>query len=272
MLRSIVRNLSLPAVFALMMIMPASAQTAPVKLFAAGSLHGALSAVAVAFEQQSGAKVELRFGPSGLLKDDIAAGQKADVFASANMAHPNALHAAERAGPVTRFARNQLCALIGSRIAVDGATLLERMLDPAVKLATSTPKADPGGDYAFEVFARAEALRKGARAALEGKALQLVGGPASAPTPPGRSPTGWHVAEGHADIFLVYCTGAAEAKQQYPALTIVALPAELAVGADYGLTVVRGAAPGGQQLADFILSPAGQEIMVRFGFSPGVER
>jgi molybdate transport system substrate-binding protein len=32
------------------------------------------------------------------------------------------------------------------------------MLDRGVKLGTSTPKADPSGDYAFEVF------RKGHRA------------------------------------------------------------------------------------------------------------
>ena len=48
------------------------------------------------------------------------------------------------------------------------------MLDPAVKLGTSTPKADPSGDYAFEVFAKAEKLKPGANAALEKKALQLT--------------------------------------------------------------------------------------------------
>lgn len=251
--------------------MPASAQAPSVKLFAAGSLRAALTAIVAEFEKREGAKVELRFGPSGLLKDDIVAGQKADLFASANMEHPNALHAAGVAGPVTRFARNRLCALIGPKVQVDSASLLERMLDPAVKVGTSTPKADPSGDYAFEIFAKAEALQPGARAALEQKALQLVGGPTSAPTPPGRSAYGWHMQEGNADIFLAYCTGAAEAKQQVPDLTIVALPAELAVGADYGLAVMRGAAPAAQQLADFILSPAGQEMMGGFGFSPGVD-
>jgi len=56
------------------------------------------------------------------------------------------------------------------------ANMLDRLLDPAVRLATSTPGADPGGDYAFAVFARAEAIRAGARAALEAKAQQLYGG------------------------------------------------------------------------------------------------
>ena len=46
-----------------------------------------------------------------------------------------------------------------------------------MKLGTSTPKADPSGDYAFEVFRKAEAIKPGAQAALEKKALQLTGGP-----------------------------------------------------------------------------------------------
>jgi molybdate transport system substrate-binding protein len=270
MLRSIVQGLSLGA-FLVSLAMPASAQTTSVKLFAAGSLRGALTAAAAEFEKREGAKVELKFGPSGLLKDEIAAGAKADVFASANMEHPRALNAASLAGPVTRFARNKLCALIGPKVHADSASLLDRMLDPAVKVGTSTPKADPSGDYAFEVFAKADARRPGSRAALEQKALQLVGGPTSAPTPPGISAYGWHMREGNADIFLAYCTGATEAKEQVPGLTIIALPAELAVGADYGLTVVRGAVPAAQQFADFVLSPTGQEIMAKFGFSPGVD-
>ena len=37
------------------------------------------------------------------------------------------------------------------------------------KVGTSTPDADPSGDYAFEVFRKAEALKPGAKAALEAR-------------------------------------------------------------------------------------------------------
>ena len=107
-----------------------------------------------------------------------------------------------------------------------------------MKLGTSTPKADPSGDYAFEVFAKAEGVKAGSRAALEKKALQLTGGPSSAQPPAGRNVYGWHVAEGRADIFLAYCTGAVVAQRENPGQQIVALPEPLAVGADYGLTVM----------------------------------
>jgi hypothetical protein len=54
----------------------------------------------------------------------------------------------------------------------------------------------------------------GARAILEGKALQLTGNPSSAPPPDGRTVHGWHVAGG-ADMFMAYWTPR-EAVQQNP--------------------------------------------------------
>ena len=186
------------------MTVPAAAET--VQLYAAGSLKGALTDIAKAYEASTGNKVEAKYGPSGLLKNEITSGAQADVFASANMEHPQALHDEKRSGPVARFARNKLCALVRPGIELDSAGLLERMLDPNIKLGTSTPKADPSGDYGFAVFRNAEAVRPGAQAILEKKALQLAGGPASATPPSGRTVYGWHVAEGRADIFLTYCS------------------------------------------------------------------
>ena len=144
------------------MTVPASAAD-PVLLHAAGSLRFALTEVIAAYEPTAGIKVQSTFGASGTLKDAIAKGERAEVFASANMEHPQALADAKRSGPVVLFARNRLCALVEPGLAVTPATLLERMLDPAVKLATSTPKADPSGDYAWEVFRKADKLKPGDR-------------------------------------------------------------------------------------------------------------
>ena len=170
---------------------PAAADT--IQLFAAGSLKAALTDVAKAYEAASGNKVEARYGPSGLLKGEISKGTKADVFASANMEHPQALHDERKSGPVSRFARN----------------------------------------------------------------------------PNGRTVYGWHITEGRTDIFLTYCTNALAAQKENPGQQIVQLPANLAVGADYGLTVVNEAPATAQQFADFILSPQGEKILMGHGFTPG---
>jgi molybdate transport system substrate-binding protein len=77
---------------------PANASD-PVLLHAAGSLRGALTEVSQAFEKSSALKVLAKFGASGLLRDEISGGAKAEVFASANMEHPQGLAKANKAGP-----------------------------------------------------------------------------------------------------------------------------------------------------------------------------
>jgi ABC-type molybdate transport system substrate-binding protein len=245
---------------------PAAASD-PVLLHAAGSLRAALTEVASAFEKASGLKVEAKFGPSGVLKDEIAAGARAQVFASANMEHAQALAKTGRSGPVVLFARNRLCALVRPGLAVDSATLLDRMLDPQVRLATSTPRADPSGDYAWDVFRKADTAKPGSFALLEKKALQLTGGPSSPPPPAGRTVYGALIADGQADIFLTYCTNALLARHENADQQVVALPDALAVGADYGLTVMSDTSPDAYRFALFILSADGQRALTKYGFA-----
>jgi ABC-type molybdate transport system substrate-binding protein len=247
---------------------PAAAQEG-VKVHAAGSLKAALTEAAAAFAKKpDGAKVEFAFGPSGLLKDRLEKGEASDVFASANMAHPKALADAAKAGPVRAFARNTLCALTGAGVKATPETLLDTILDPKVKLGISTPKADPSGDYAWQLFANAEKAKPGAQKALEAKALQLTGGPQHPPPPKDRTVYGAIVAKGEADVFLTYCTNAILSKKEEPQLQVVAIPASLNVGADYGLVVMNGAKPPGERFAGYLLSAEGRAILGAYGFAP----
>ena len=245
---------------------PALAQE--VRLHAAGSLEAAMTDIADAYQATSGTTVARNFGPSGLLRERIEQGEPAEVFASANMGHPQTLADAGLSGAVTMFARNSLCALAQQDVEVTTDTLLDVMLSDATRLGTSTPRADPSGDYAFELFGKAEALQPGSTAKLEAKALQLTGGPDSAKPPAGRNPYGWVMSEDRADLFLTYCTNAVLAQRDTPSLQIVQLPEALAVGADYGLTVLNGASAPANDLAEFILAPGGQVILASYGFKP----
>jgi molybdate transport system substrate-binding protein len=256
----------------LLMLVTSATQAETIYLYAAGSLRAALTEVARAFEVDSGAahKVETTFGASGLLRERIEAGAPAHVFASADTGHPKRL--AEQGFAVTParvFARNELCALAREGLSVNSETLLDVLLHPKVRLGTSTGKADPSGDYAFALFAKAEKLKAGAQAALEARALQLTGGPTSEKAPPGRNPYAWVMAGGKADLFLTYCTNAVPAQQEVASLQIVQVPEELSVGADYGLIVLKGAPPAADTLALFILGDAGQAVLGRYGFGPG---
>ncbi|HEX6828959.1 MAG TPA: substrate-binding domain-containing protein [Burkholderiales bacterium] len=48
----------------------------------------------------------------------------------------------------------------------------------------------------------------------------------------------------------------------------VEVPADLAVGADYGVTVLTGGLRRGADFVAFLLSPAGQQVLARHGFAP----
>lgn len=248
----------------------AQAVSTEVSVFAAGSLRAALTEAGKAYEaQQPGVRLRFTFGASGLLKDRLLAGEGADVFASANMEHPQALNTAGKAQAVQRFARNTMCALVRPGLDVTPPTLVQRMLDPAVKLGTSTPKADPSGDYAWQVFERVEQSGvPNGFAVLSAKALQLTGGPRSPAPPAERNVYGMLVAQGAADLFLTYCTNAALAKREEPSLQVVNVPEAVNVGADYGITLMNPPSAAGRGFVDFLLAPAGQAVLARHGFSP----
>jgi molybdate transport system substrate-binding protein len=261
-LARLVATLALSAVAA----PPTMAETI-VKVYAAGSLRAPLTEAAELFKAQGGGTVAFEFGPSGLLGQRLLRGEPADVFASANMEHPQELTAMGKATRVRMFARNRICALARASLGVTTANVLERMLDPRVKVGTSSPKADPSGDYAWQVFERAEKVTARAYDTLSRKALQLTGGPSSPPPPKDRSPYVALFDEGKVDIFLTYCTTAGAAHLEEPALVAVTLPPALTIGAEYGLVTLNGASAAGNAFANFLLGPEGQRVMAAAGFS-----
>ena len=236
-------------------------------LLAAGSLTGAMAEELAQSGIAADAIAVPVFGPSGVLRERIEQGAPADILASADMRQPRRL-AAERGGrPVLMFARNRMCALARTALGITPATLLDRMLDPAIRLATSTPGADPGGDYAWAVFARAEALHPGARAALAAKAMTLVGGPASKPLVAGHGQVQGVFLADQADIMLGYCSGSEDVMRDVPGLASIPLPADLTVGPAYGMVVLSDA-PIADRFATFVMSEGGQAILARHGFVP----
>jgi molybdate transport system substrate-binding protein len=239
---------------------------APLKVFAAGSLTGALTAVIKLYQEKTGTQVQAEFGPAGLLRERIEGGERPDIFASANMEHPQALADKGEATIPVVMARNRICAKALPGFGLTTANLFDRMLDPkTVGIGTSTPKADPGGDYAWMVFARADQARPGAGKTLENKARQLVGGKHSPPVPPGQDAMTYFFQQHQVDISLGYCSSRNTTPD--PNFTTVELPPELAVTADYGLSVL-GHREAAMRFALFIMSPEAQHLIGLYGFVP----
>ncbi len=252
----------------------AGATTAePVKVFAAGSLTGAMTAVIHLYEEKTGEHVQAEFGPAGLLRERIENGEHPDIFASANMAHPQTLADKGLATEPVVMARNRLCAKALPQFGLTTQNLLQRLLDPKVGLGTSTPKADPGGDYAWELFARAEKVRPGAQAILEHKAQQLVGGKNNPPVPAGQDAMSYSFEQHKIHISLGYCSSRQTTPD--PKFASVELPPELAVHADYGMSVLTaggGSREAALRFALFVMSAEAQHVIGLYGFTPVAER
>jgi molybdate transport system substrate-binding protein len=245
---------------------------ATIKVFAAGSLTGAMTAVMQLYEAKTGQHVQAEFGPAGLLRERIENGEHPDIFASANMAHPQALADRGLATQPVVLARNRLCAKALPEFGLTTQNLLQRLLDPKVGLGTSTPKADPGGDYAWELFARAEKVRPGAQAILERKAQQLVGGKSSPPVPAGKDVMTYYYEQHKISISLGYCSSRQTTPD--PKFASVELPPELAVHADYGMSVLNAGGANREaalRFALFVMSPEAQHVIGLYGFTPVAE-
>jgi molybdate transport system substrate-binding protein len=122
------------------------------RVLAAGSLREVVGEIGERYHKATGVEVSADFGPSGVLRERIERGERADLFASADMGHPLKLLADGRASRVAMFTRNAVCSFTAQKVGLTPANFLDRLLDPAVKLGTSTPKADPAGDYTWAMF------------------------------------------------------------------------------------------------------------------------
>jgi molybdate transport system substrate-binding protein len=96
----------------------------------------------------------------------------------------------------------------------------------------------------------------------------LFGGP-NATTPVNGRPRLLVALDDHEiDLFIYYCSGAQQIVRESSKYQSVAMPPELSVGPEYGLTVSRKASPEAADFAMYLLSPPAQATLKSFGFIP----
>jgi ABC-type molybdate transport system substrate-binding protein len=253
---------------AIMIGLASSASAAEIRVMAAGSLKDAFTAIFADYTRHYGSTFSPVWGPSGVLRERLQNGEAFDVFASAALPHAQALSDAGVSGPSVLFTKNALCIVTGADRQFDSNNLVETLLKPEIKIGTSTPGSDPAGDYTWEMFHRVDAQRPGAFDTLSKKAQQLVGGPTTTTPANGRPRLLVALDDRQIDLFVSYCSGARQMVGDSSKYKSVALPPELTVGPEYGLTVSRKAQPGAGDFAMYLLSPQGQASLKAFGFIP----
>jgi ABC-type molybdate transport system substrate-binding protein len=245
-----------------------SVSAAEIRVMAAGSLKDAFTAIFADYTKRYGGGFAPVFGPSGGLRERLQKGEAFDIFASAALPHAQTLTEAGISGPSVLFARNALCILAEADRGIDGGNLIETLLRPDIRLGTSTPVSDPAGDYTWEMFHRIDTGRPGAFETLSKKAQQIFGGPATTAPVNGRPQPLAALEDHQIDLLVYYCSGAKQIVHDSSKYKSIALPPELSVGPEYGLTVSRKAQPGAADFAMYLMSPHGQASLKAFGFIP----
>ena len=225
-------------------------------ILAAGSLRAVWQSLMACYQDKD---VLCDFGPAGLLRERIEAGEPCDFFASANMAHPQALLDAGRARSVAPFATNRLCLTVRADAVREDDDWLSLLTRPDLRIGTSTAGCDPSGDYTQQLFSRMGDAGTRAR----GRAVALVGGRDTLPLPAGSLAAEWLISNDYTDVFIGYASYAPRLRL-IETLTVVEIPEPYNPVAEYGFACLSDK---GKPFADFLLSPEARLILCQQGFA-----
>ncbi|MGF6596000.1 molybdate transport system substrate-binding protein [Paraburkholderia sp. GAS448] len=221
---------------------------------AAASLTNAFKSVSDAFEaQHPGTKVLLNFGASDVLMQQIVKGAPADVFASADQKAMDKAAAEKVIVPSTRqdFAANSLVLIVPADSRLAPASLRD-LTDAGVKrVAFGDPASVPVGRYT-EGALRAAGVwdAVSAKSVLAANVRQSLD----------------YVSRGEVDAGFVFGTDAAI----MPDRVKVALTVPTQTPVTYPIALVEGSrhAADAQAFIAFVVSPAGQAVLAKYGFKP----
>jgi molybdate transport system substrate-binding protein len=246
---------------------PGHAEDRGLTVFAAGSLREAFGAIARDFGIAHQIQIRTEFGPSGRMRERIEHGERTDLFASADIGHARTLVANGLATVMAMFARNSICVLAPDRLGLRAATIGDKLFEKQTRIGISTPKIDPLGDYIVELYSRLDRLRPGAAEDLMARST-VIAAPQGGPSPGSGDAFADALQERRVDLEILYCSGRDRFTLLLSTAEMIPVPLELQVGPEYALAVLKDGDPRAAELALYVLSPEGQAVFDRFGFTP----
>ena len=261
--------LAAAASLASMLAVAAPADT--VEIYSAGSLRAVWTELAAQAGPALNIEVKPTFGGSGLLRERIEKGERPDLFTSADLGSPRKLEAEGRTVlPVAAFARNRMCLVSRRAAGVTAANLIDRLLAKGVRLRTSTPVADPAGDYAWAIIDRIEALRPGAGAVLKAKAEASMNVHAEGTQPGAERRWQRSLPQSRSTWRSPTAAASTSLQKDAPELASLPVPAKLDPHPVYGLAILSDR-PAALRLALYLQSEKGQAIIAHAGLVPLIE-
>lgn len=249
-------RLSITLLFFTALLRPLHAGT--LKVFAASSLKESFEAIAAEYKRENpGDEVELNFGGSQALKQQIQQGAPADVFASADQANMDDLKGLGLEADDQVFAKNRLVVVVPK----DGkAASLKGLARPGVKVVTADGNV-PVGRYTAQVLARmskdglyGDDFQKGVQAntvSREANVRNVL----------------MKVSLGEADAGFVYATDAVTAGEK---VRVLEIPARVNAVASYPIAALsKSDSPEkARKFIALVLGEKGQGFLKERGFLP----
>lgn len=219
---------------------------------AAASLSNAFRDMAPAFEAaHPGTKLLFNFAASDALLSQIAKGAPVDVFASADQ---DTMDKAEQqrlllAGTRQNFASNRLVLITPLAGGLPLKQLADLQQAKVQRVALGRPEGVPAGRYARSALDAAKLWP-----AIEPKAVYAQNVRQALD----------YVARGEAEAGFVYATDAAVQKDKVRVLLTV--PTDTPITYPVAAVAGGGSPELGRRFTDFLLSPAAQAVLARYGF------
>ncbi|MFY2946843.1 molybdate ABC transporter substrate-binding protein [Achromobacter xylosoxidans] len=229
-----------------------SAHAGDLVVSAAASLTNAFKDVAQAYEKEhAGTKVILNFGASDVLLQQIIKGAPADVFASADQKAMDKAVEEKAVKPDTRidFAANQVVLIVPTDSKANITALKDLTRDDIKRIAYGNPASVPVGRYtqgALQAAGLWDAVQ--AKSVLAQNVRQSLD----------------YVSRGEVDAGFVFATDAAVMPDKVK--VAVRVPSQTPVTYPIAVTARDDAAKEAQSFVAYVMSPAGQEILSRYGF------
>lgn len=237
-------------------------QSTKLTIFAAASLTGAFNETAQAFKaNNSGVDVVLNYAGSNALATQIKQGANADVFASADQKNMKTVQDAGlmNNSSVKVFAQNKLAIIVPTANPAN-VTSLNDLADSGVKLVVANSSV-PVGNYSLQMLSKAS-NNSSYRSGFNTSVLENV---VSEET--NVNDVVVKVALGQGDAGIVYVSDVPAAYKDK--VTVIKIPDSVNVIAQYPIGVLSGSqnAQMAQSWINYVTSPAGQAILLKYGFT-----
>ncbi len=240
-----------------------SANAATLRIMAADALPKPLMEIGNIFKKEHpGVKIDYDFLGAGVLKGDIEEGAPCDIFLSANGKFQKQLENKGFLKSYKVFAYDYLGAATpyNNPAGVNSSNLIQKLMDSNVSLTTSSPHADPAGDYTWKMFKTINRLFPGAFAKITGHANHLLDAALVMPV----------LESGNTDLGILYTSQLLELKRNGAKINIITIPKKYNTKAKFTASVLNQSKYKSldEDFIKLLFSMRGKMILKYWGFTP----